>query len=707
MLILPIYAQQVFTDIPLESPYYWTSKRMKDVGITLGCGNGTTFCPNDVIPRWQMAVFVIRGIYGGPGVQFNYPSSPFFDDVPSTHDQFPYIQKMAEMGITQGCAYRTFCPDNPTIGIQAAIFTNRAAQRKPSHPLYISDSAQVALDNTFLPRTTHPWFSDVPGSDPYFRWIQTARDLGVIKAGCSGTSFCGWDPITRGTMSFYVVRGILDEFPPYNGYTQVTKFPGQVKVEGNSAFIPLDLYENINSIPGISPFPVYPCSSTLTVRQCFQRYIANLVKQGVTDLRFFFGLRGGAASTAIDSNGNIQQTWVNKLALFFHDVRNTCVNGACITKVSLHPAMAFLYDDFNQFGGYGPITEAVQDCNENWVTRRFWATSPLGYLTDTGFPDNTYPNNGSLDCSPPNPYFVGWHKIYALMDRVVKEAVAKGLEVSEIEYYAEMKLTDFVIDARWIYDNKHGSDMGSTCEVDGVWVNNSRVHTCMGRVMEINGFSKNKVTPSVAENRSTGAPDIGCNSVYGYPARVIYLSELDAALTSGKIGRAARVPNDFVNGLECNGQQGSQDQLQLAFPTQTSNLPSIVHLHSYACVGTPPLDTATCQQSQTGLPIQNEAKYLMNAIKTFRDARWPGAQIVIGETHAVDFLNQAGSQGTIQCAGSTPVPASGDMVEGFKQSGLAAESVVFRPFNEFQGDAERKCTPWPPNWNKGEGPYAK
>src|SRR5260370_25105618 len=60
-----------------------------------------------------------------------------------------------------------------------------------------------------------PYFTDVPASHPYFKYIQKMRDLG-ITAGCSATRYCPDDPVTRGQMSVFLIRGRIGENFNYN-----------------------------------------------------------------------------------------------------------------------------------------------------------------------------------------------------------------------------------------------------------------------------------------------------------------------------------------------------------------------------------------------------------------------------------------------------------------------------------------------------------
>jgi hypothetical protein len=49
-----------FTDVPASSPFCPSVEWMKNRAITTGCGDGTTYCPNDVVSRLGMAAFMTR-----------------------------------------------------------------------------------------------------------------------------------------------------------------------------------------------------------------------------------------------------------------------------------------------------------------------------------------------------------------------------------------------------------------------------------------------------------------------------------------------------------------------------------------------------------------------------------------------------------------------------------------------------------------------
>jgi hypothetical protein len=60
------------------------------------------------------------------GDNFTYPTTPVFTDVPATAPQFPFVQKMFEMGITSGCAPNLFCAGNNLTRQEMAVFIVRA-----------------------------------------------------------------------------------------------------------------------------------------------------------------------------------------------------------------------------------------------------------------------------------------------------------------------------------------------------------------------------------------------------------------------------------------------------------------------------------------------------------------------------------------------------------------------------------------------------
>ena len=61
----------------------------------------------------QMAIFIVRTMLGGGATvdNFNYSTTPYFTDVPITHQYFKWIQKLRDLGVTGGCTATAYCPD--------------------------------------------------------------------------------------------------------------------------------------------------------------------------------------------------------------------------------------------------------------------------------------------------------------------------------------------------------------------------------------------------------------------------------------------------------------------------------------------------------------------------------------------------------------------------------------------------------------------
>ena len=55
-----------FTDVDSTASYCEAATFIKNKGVTTGCAAGTTFCPNDLVTRAQMALFMQRLARGGP-----------------------------------------------------------------------------------------------------------------------------------------------------------------------------------------------------------------------------------------------------------------------------------------------------------------------------------------------------------------------------------------------------------------------------------------------------------------------------------------------------------------------------------------------------------------------------------------------------------------------------------------------------------------
>ena len=108
-----------FTDVATN---YWAASWIKQLaaeGITGGCGGGN-YCPDTVVTRAQMAIFLLKAKHGS-----NYippVATGAFTDVPVGYWADKWIEELYHEGVTSGCSYAAYCPDTSVTRAQMAIF---------------------------------------------------------------------------------------------------------------------------------------------------------------------------------------------------------------------------------------------------------------------------------------------------------------------------------------------------------------------------------------------------------------------------------------------------------------------------------------------------------------------------------------------------------------------------------------------------------
>jgi hypothetical protein len=113
-----------FADVPVSNTFCGHIKRLKELAITTGCGSNN-YCPNDNVPRDQMAAFIVRAVEGEPAATY-CGSGSGFADVAQTNGFCRYIKRLAELNITTGCGGGNFCPAQTVTREQMAAFIARA-----------------------------------------------------------------------------------------------------------------------------------------------------------------------------------------------------------------------------------------------------------------------------------------------------------------------------------------------------------------------------------------------------------------------------------------------------------------------------------------------------------------------------------------------------------------------------------------------------
>ncbi len=184
-----------FADVPpMHYAYPWIEVLFAE-GMTAGCGTDPLiFCPDSAISRAQMAVFLVRGIYGSA---FDPPpaTGTVFADVPADHPFGKWIEQLfADDGIPGGCETGPACPDASVTRDEMAVFLLLAKYGTGYTP----------------PPATGAIFDDVPISHPFASWIEELAAEGVT-AGCGDGNYCPDASVTRGQMAIFLARAF--EFP--------------------------------------------------------------------------------------------------------------------------------------------------------------------------------------------------------------------------------------------------------------------------------------------------------------------------------------------------------------------------------------------------------------------------------------------------------------------------------------------------------------
>lgn len=187
-------APPVFADVSAAHPDRPEIEAIRKRGVTDGCATSPLrYCPDSLVSRSQMAVFLIRAS-SPPG--YDPPACVgTFSDVPCTHLHAKWVEELARRGVTAGCDVNParFCPDQFVTNTQMAIFLLRSEEGGS----YTPPPAPTCPSS--------PPFSDVPCSDPWVSWIAEAKKRG-ITSGCGGGSFCPGSFVTRAQMAGLLTR---------------------------------------------------------------------------------------------------------------------------------------------------------------------------------------------------------------------------------------------------------------------------------------------------------------------------------------------------------------------------------------------------------------------------------------------------------------------------------------------------------------------
>jgi hypothetical protein len=186
---LTFHINTTFLDVPNENFAHDYIDAVFNAGVTAGC-DVRLYCPTAPTTRGQMAVFLLKASQGS-----GYTPPPctgmLFQDVPCTGGAFdPWIEDLANRGITGGCQVSPplYCPAATVTRAQMSAFL-----LKTEH------------GSSYVPPACVGMFTDVACPSLFADWIEQLANEGVT-AGCGGGHFCPNDPNTRAQMAVFLTK---------------------------------------------------------------------------------------------------------------------------------------------------------------------------------------------------------------------------------------------------------------------------------------------------------------------------------------------------------------------------------------------------------------------------------------------------------------------------------------------------------------------
>jgi M6 family metalloprotease-like protein len=159
-------------------------------GITQGCNPplDDRYCPSRPVSRAEMAVFLVSAL----GMADNLPTyEGTFSDVAPGAWYTPYVERLAELGITAGYPDGTYRPADTVTRAQMATFL------------------AVAFDHTGERQPATGVFTDVGPSAWYASDVELAYRLGITSGcGVNPLRYCPDNPVLRDQMATFLATAL-------------------------------------------------------------------------------------------------------------------------------------------------------------------------------------------------------------------------------------------------------------------------------------------------------------------------------------------------------------------------------------------------------------------------------------------------------------------------------------------------------------------
>ena len=133
---------ELFSDLAGDGGLAEEVRRLVADGVMTGTGCATgRLCPSEAMPRWEMAVWMVRAVDGADPE----PGQSRFRDVDLEMWWAAHVERLAELGVTAGCVAdpALFCPYGAVTRLQMAAFLTRAFDLAPARPAGFEDTEDL------------------------------------------------------------------------------------------------------------------------------------------------------------------------------------------------------------------------------------------------------------------------------------------------------------------------------------------------------------------------------------------------------------------------------------------------------------------------------------------------------------------------------------------------------------------------------------
>jgi hypothetical protein len=172
-----------FSDVHSTDYFYTAVQYLACAGVISGYSDGT-FRPFNDTTRGQLSKIIVLAEQW----PIDTSGGPHFSDVPTSHTFYAFVETAYNRGVISGYADGTFRPGNNVTRGQLSKIV-------------------VSAEGWAIDTTGGPHFSDVPTSNPFYAFIETAYNRGIISGYSDGTFRWGANA-TRGQISVITYRAI-------------------------------------------------------------------------------------------------------------------------------------------------------------------------------------------------------------------------------------------------------------------------------------------------------------------------------------------------------------------------------------------------------------------------------------------------------------------------------------------------------------------